>query len=103
MKFKIGDRVQRNYYRNELDYDANAVRTGDMGTVFHIFNKNLYGVRWDIKRPDFYEQSGYENTWIIYAKYIELAGPPKSKEDLIIEKIKELNTRFSERKHVATV
>ncbi len=103
MKFKIGDRVKRNNYRNEFDDDANAVRTGDRGTIFYAFDDTLYGVQWDIKRPDFYEQAGYKNTWNIYAKYIELAGPPKSKEELVIEKIKELNTRFSERKHVATV
>ncbi len=103
MKFKIGDRVRRNSYKNEFDDDADQVLTGDMGTVFYIFNENLYGVDWDIKRPKFYERDNYQNTWSIYAKYIELAGPPKSKEELVIEKIKELNTRFSERKHVATV
>jgi hypothetical protein len=41
----------------------------------------------------------YPKTLTFALAYFELAGPPKTQEERVIEKIKYLNNRFSERKH----
>lgn len=97
-KFKPGDQVQFKkksieewkHTKNEW-YRGFPIKLTDSFTLV-----KWTGYNWKCLHPS----GTYEYTFS--ESYLELAGPPLSKEELIIQKIKYLNNRYKERKH-ATV
>lgn len=107
--FKVGDRVQMVHPEGstleivqKFMNDYMNVPNGLTGTVYHVYeNTGIVYVVWDESFPGSYPAAGYEDTWNVWHLCLQPIGVNADfKFSKIINKIKYLEKRFIERKHV---